>query len=673
MLPGNVPGRAEFASFPASKIRPEEVKERSERAEVPSVPVYSWLCRTELDRERMVATVRWVGPARAAMFVILTGVVLGSAPEIGWWALVPLFVSAVGSIVLYRNLDQRRRPEYWAAGGWLITQLMLGVGIAVTGGPHSPALPWIAVAIVSLVARFSRAGILAGLVFLFFLLLAVTFGMDPHGVWGHPQEFLFPVGLLFSIWVFAAAQMRSDLDHRDYDKVTGLPNQAKFTEELRLALLSRLRRGGAVAVLALDLDGFRLANEGLGPSAGNDLLRQAGSRIARAGRAADLVARRSADEFLIFASDLGCERSEHGEPEEAVGRALCQTARNLARAVQSEFAEPFQLGSEDVYLDACVGISVLHEGKEEAASASERLLAESQSALSVARSAGPSTQMFFTEGHGGSRPRLAMIARLRKAIERQQFVMHYQPTVNLHTGQTISVEALIRWEDPDLGLVPPGDFIPLAEETGLIEVIGAWALEDVCRQTREWELAGHKFEVAFNLSPRQLQAPDILGQMLETIERTGVDRKQLIVEITESTALRDPERAIQLMSLMTQHGMRLAIDDFGVGLSSLSRLREMPAEFLKIDRSFVADLETSPSGLVMVRTIIQLAANLGMLPHAEGVETEQQRRILVENGCDQGQGFLFSRAVPAEALLEFDFRSRRAAIVPIPSKIAVSV
>jgi diguanylate cyclase (GGDEF)-like protein len=619
----------------------------------------------------MVATVRWVGPARAAMFVILTAVVLGSAPEIGWWALAPLFVSAVGSIALYRNLDQRWRPEFWAAGGWLITQISLAVGIAVTGGPHSPALPWLAVAIVSLVARFSRAGIAAGLLVLFFLLMAVTFGMDPHGVWGHPQEFLFPVGLLFSIWVFAAAQMRSDLDHRDYDKVTGLPNHAKFAEDLRLALLRRLRRGGAVSVLALDLDGFRLANEGLGPSAGNALLRQAGSRVARAARSADLIARRSADEFLIFVSDLGGEYdgTEDGHRQQA----MRQVAQNLARAVQAEFTQPFEIGDDEVYLDACVGISVIDAGGEDAGPAAERLLAEAQTALSVARSAAPGTLMFFDQGHAGSRPRLSLIARLRKAIDREQFVMHYQPSVNLHTGQMIGVEALLRWEDPDVGLVPPGDFIPLAEETGLIEPIGAWGLREVCRQTREWELAGHTFEVAFNLSPRQLQQHDILGQMLETITTAGVKRERLIVEITESTALRDPERAIELMNLMTQHGLRLAIDDFGVGLSSLSRLREMPAEFLKIDRSFVSDLETSPSGLVMVRTIIQLAANLGMKPHAEGVETEEQRRILVENGCDQGQGFFFSRAVPADKLLEFDFLSRQAAVIPVVPAIAVGV
>ncbi len=623
--------------------------------------VYSWLCRTELDRERMVTTVRWVGPARAAMFVILAGVIVGSTRDTGWTALILLLICAAGSIPLYRNLETRRYPEYWAAAGWLVTQTSLGVGIALTGGPHSPALPWLAIGVISLIARFSLAGIITGLLYLFVVLVAVTFGVDPHSVWNHPSEFLGPLGLLFSVGVFAAAQMRSDLDHRDYDKTTGLPNQAKFADDLRLALLRRLHRGGAVSVLAVDLDGFRLANEGLGPRAGDALLRQAGSRITRASRSADLVARRSADEFLVFISAL---HGEHGQPAPEAQSTPRQTARAVARAIQAAIAEPFAVGDDEVYLDACVGISVLGSGDLDAGTASERLLAEAQSALSAARAAGPGTLTFFEHDHAVSRSQLTLLTRLRRAIDRHQFVMHYQPSVNLHTGQLIGVEALLRWEDPERGLVAPEEFIPVAEETGLIETIGFQAFEDVCRQASAWQRSGHTFDVAFNLSPRQLSQPTLLGRMLETIDATGVDSRHLVIEITESTALRNPERAIALMSAMTSAGLRLAIDDFGVGLSSLSRLREMPATFLKIDQSFVADLETSPNAIVMVRTIIQLAENMGMQPHAEGVETEQQRQLLVESGCSQGQGFLFSPGIPAATVLDYDFLSRQAALVP---------
>ncbi|MBV9309294.1 MAG: bifunctional diguanylate cyclase/phosphodiesterase [Solirubrobacterales bacterium] len=628
------------------------------------MPVYSWLCRTELDRERMVATVRWVGPARVAMFAILTVVLIGSARDTGWLPLVPLFICAVGSIALYRNLERRRRPEFWAAGGWLVTQAMLGVGIAITGGPRSPALPWLAVAVISLIARFSRTGIVVGLIVLVLELAAVTFGVRPEEVWHHPSEFLAPFGLLFCVGIFAAAQMRSDLDHRDYDKVTKLPNAAKFIDDLRLALVRRVRRGGAISVLAIDLDGFRLANEGLGPQAGDALLREAGNRIVRgAARAADSVARRSADEFLVFLSDLG---GEHAVPGPGAGSTPRQRAQAVARAIQAQFEAPFEVGEEEVYLDASVGIAILESGEEDAGSASERLLGEAQEALSGARSAGRGNLMFFDHDRSTSRSQLTLVSHLRKAIERGQFEMRYQPTVNLHTGRLVGVEALLRWRDPNRGLISPAEFIPVLEDTGMIEPVGMWAFAEVCRQAREWQRAGHYFDVAFNLSPRELHQPDLLKRMFGTIERTAVEAKSLVIEITESTALRDPERATELSSAMTQRGLRLAIDDFGVGLSSLSRLRDMPASLLKIDRSFISDMESSPSGLTMVRTIIQLAETLGMQPHAEGVENEQQRKILLESGCSIGQGFLFSRPVPADTVLSYDFGSRQAELVPLP-------
>ncbi len=629
------------------------------RSKTSVMPVYTWLCRTELDRERMVATVRWVGPARVVMFLIIVFVVVGSAGT-PWLAMIPVVVAAGVSIPLYRNLERRRRPEYWAAAGWLVTQISLGAGIALTGGPHSPGMPWLAIAVISLIARFSRAGIIAGLVFLFFELVTVTFGIDPTGVWQNPGEFLYPSALLFSVGIFSAAQMRSDLDHRDFDKVTGLPNQAKFSDDLRLAIQRRRRRGGTVTVLAIDLDGFRRANEALGPRAGDGLLRDAGSRIARAARGADLVARRPADEFLIFLSDLegeGSSAAAHGDPR--------RRAQNVGRAVQAGISERFVVGDDEVYLDACVGISMLQTGDQEPGGAAERLLSEAQSALSAARSAGPGTLMFFEHEQAASRSQLSLISGLRRAIERGEFVMQYQPCIDLHNRQLIGVEALLRWQDPERGLVPPGEFIPLAEETGLIETIGMWGFGEVCRQAAEWQSQGHIFDVAFNLSPRQLLQADLVERMLETIGSTGVDPRHLVVEITESTALRDPDRAIAITCLLARHGLRLAIDDFGVGLSSLSRLRDMPATFLKIDRSFVSDLESSPTGLVMIKTMVQLAENLGMMAHAEGIETELQLKLLRETGCGQGQGFLFSKSVPADQVLTFDFLTRQSRVVPV--------
>jgi diguanylate cyclase (GGDEF)-like protein len=614
------------------------------------VTSYSWLCPTELDRERLINTVGWVRPARALMFVVLTLVLIGTAPQLGWWPLIPLGIAAVVSSLLYRNLESRRRPEYWAAAGWLVTQVMLGAGIALSGGPHSPALSWLAIAIVSLVARFSRNGIIAGLGFLSALLVALTLGVAPSSVLHHPSEILVPAALMFSVLIFAVALMRSDLDHRSHDKLTGLPNKPMFVEHLRLALRRLEERGGSLAVLALDLHHFRLANETLGPAAGDELLHRAAARLARATDSAELLARHSADEFLVLLPDIATgEQPGIGAPSEP----LTARAQKLANAAQAALAEPFRMADEDVFLGLSVGITI-HTATHAARTLDDvidRILSQAQHALSAAQSAGTGEGVvLFDETQPESRSRLSLITRLRKAIDREEFVLHYQPTVDLDSGDTVGVEALVRWEDPKGGLLLPGEFIDVAEETGLIESLGSWVFAEVCRQAGEWHGQGLDLDIAFNLSPRQLWQPKLLEEMFATLAASGVPPGMLVAEITESSMLRDPDRVAGIFRQMTSHGLRLAIDDFGVGLSSLSRLRDMPADVLKIDRSFVSDITNSAPGAVMVRTIIQLAQNLAMPPHAEGIETEAQREFLINNGCHQGQGFLFNRALPGEQI-----------------------
>ena len=632
---------------------------------------YTWICPTELDRERLVATVHGVGRARAIMFVVLAGVAAGSARDTGWWPFVVLLGSAVGSIYLYRDLARRRRPEYWAVAGWLVTQVPLAVGIAITGGPRSPALSWLAIAVVSLVARFNRLTIRVGMCFLGLVLVAVTFAVDPAWTLAHPASTLITGGLLFSVWIFAEALLRSDLEHRDHDKVTGLPNQTKFVDHLHLALNRRERRGGGtLSVLAVDLDGFGLVNESLGPSAGDQLLRHAGARIARAAVSAEMVARRSADEFLILITDL------HDGSASAPRQPWVSTERapeDTARLVQTALAEPIRFDDHEIYLGASVGIAVLAEGEdaEDRQKTSDQLLSGAQLALSSARSAGPGSVTVYDSARPSSERRLSVITRLRKAIDRGELELHYQPTVDLHTGEIKGVEALSRWTDDELGFVSPGEFIGVAEETGLIEPLGVWVMDEVARQARAWDREGMDFEIAFNLSPRQLWQPGLLPRMRDSLATAGVPLDRFVVEITESSALRDFESTVALLREMTAEGFKLAIDDFGVELSSLSRLLEIPAHVLKVDQSFIAALSSSPDAAVMVQMIIQLAEKLGRRPHAEGVETEEQRRFLLENGCQYGQGYLFAKPVPAGEILDLYLRSLASRVVPLPPGVDV--
>jgi len=631
----------------------------------------NWLCPTELDRERLIGSVRLVRGARAAMFVLITVVALASAPKYGLWPLIPIGVAAIVSSYLYRGLEHRRRPEYWAVGGWLFTQVPLAIGIGISGGAHSPALPWLAISVVSLVARFSHNAIRAGMAFLFVLLAALTIGVDPGGLVQHPWLFVIPAALLFSVWVFAQALLRQDLQHRDYDKLTGLANNATFTERLRLVVTRHQRVGGALAVLAVDLEGFALANETLGPSVGDDLLRQAASRLARTAAAAgaELIARRSADEFLILLADLHPSRGTR--PPVGPWLDTRQTAEEVARSLQAALAEPLQANGRPIYLGASIGISILlaEERVGDPTGTSERLLAQAQQALSTARAAGQGSILHFDVEHPDARRRLSLITRLRQAVDREDFLLYYQPTVNLHTREITGVEALLRWDDPERdGVVAPGEFIDVAEQTGLIEPIGEWVLHEVARQARIWEERQLDLEVAFNLSPRQLWQPELVPTMLAILATADVGPERLLVEITESSALRDPERTYALLRDITQRGFRLAIDDFGVGLSSLSRLRTLPADVLKIDRSFIADITRTPQGPVMVQTVVQLARNLGMEPHAEGIEHEDELRFLLEHGCTQGQGNLFARPCPPDAIEALYLQSLASRVVALPGK-----
>jgi diguanylate cyclase (GGDEF)-like protein/PAS domain S-box-containing protein len=439
------------------------------------------------------------------------------------------------------------------------------------------------------------------------------------------------------------------------DPLTGLNTRAALEHQLDAAFARARRRGVAVALIHVDLEGFRLVNRSLGYDAANELLRCVAERLVRVARTSDVVARHSADEFLVLLPDL-----DVGDPQtpDGTGR-LAAAAEAVAQRVHAALARPFTIHGTELFVRARAGISVFPFD----ASEPRMLLQHADAAHYQAKEPGSAPTRVFAAGSEAVEERLQMITRLRKAVDRQEFVLHYQPVIDLARAQEsiqagdervpmVGVEALIRWQDPERGMIPPLDFIPLAEETGLIEPIGDWVVEQSCGQAAAWAAAGLELDVAFNVSLRQLWQPDFVEKTVGAARLAGVDPRRMIVEITESTVMADPARTQAVLEALNEHGFRMAIDDFGTGHSSLARLWRMPVDLLKIDRSFVAEMPDDEVASTMASTIIHLASSLGIDHLAEGIERADQLDYLVDQGAGLGQGFLFGRPVPAPEIAQ---------------------
>jgi len=434
-----------------------------------------------------------------------------------------------------------------------------------------------------------------------------------------------------------------------HDNLTGLPNRTMFEELLELGLARARRHDLSVAVLCIDVDDFKLVNESLGYEAGDALLRAVADRLRDATRETDLVARQGGDEFLLLLADI--EGGSVPGFEGTDGAIL--VVESVAARIHESLRAPFNVAGTELYVSASIGISMFPHDADDASS----LLKNADAAMYQSRKTVPGSYVLHWRQSEEALGKLSLTTRLRKAVENRNWQLHYQPVVELAEGKMIGVEALIRWADPNGGLVPPGDFIPLAEEMGLIEAIGDWVVEELSRQAAAWRAEGLELEVSFNLSPRQLWQPDLTGKILERLTAAELDPGNIIVEVTESTAMADPERTLRILRDLNGRGLRLALDDFGTGYSSFARLRYMPVDLLKIDRLFIRDVAKDAQAGDMVRAIIQLAHGLGMTPLAEGIETEEEWRFLVEQGCRLGQGFYFCRPAPAEDILARYLRS----------------
>jgi diguanylate cyclase (GGDEF)-like protein/PAS domain S-box-containing protein len=430
-------------------------------------------------------------------------------------------------------------------------------------------------------------------------------------------------------------RIEDELAHRAlHDPLTGLPNRALFLDRLGHALVRLRRRPGELAVLFLDLDRFKLVNDGMGHTSGDAVLMEAARRLSESARAEDTVARFGGDEFTIL-----CENAGQDE------------AQRVGERVLAALTQPFMHEGREFHLSASIGIRV----SDTPTATPDALVRDADIALYAAKERGRGRLEFFdSRSSAGGHDPLATEQALRLALRHGELCLHYQPEVDLVSGRIVALEALVRLQDPERGLVPPGEFIPIAEESGLIIPMGEWILQEACSQLSAWRAAGTvrpDVRVAVNVSARQLSHPDLPRTVADALSSAELPAAALCLEITESAIIQDTEVAMANLHAIKGQGVFIALDDFGVGFSSLSQIRELPpVDVIKVDRSFTAGMGSNASDSAVVTAVLGLAQSLGLTAVAEGIETEDQLEQLRALECDVGQGFYFARPQPADEI-----------------------
>jgi len=443
------------------------------------------------------------------------------------------------------------------------------------------------------------------------------------------------VGMIRDITEHKALEEK--LEHQAFhDSLTGLANRALFTDRLKQALASIDRREEPIAVLFMDLDDFKIVNDSLGHEVGDRLLVEVSQRLKECVRPKDTVARLGGDEFVILLE----------------GITDLSGALRVVERINEALSVPFRFEGYEVFVGTSIGIASATDAPGE----SEDLLRDADMALYAAKKKGKAQYRFFDESMGTEAlKRLELEGGLRKALEREEFRVYYQPKISVSTGEIVSLEALIRWEHPERGLLEPDDFLPVAEESGLIVQIGEWVLDEVCRQGREWQVrfADHSPpRVCANVSARQFLQTDVVGRVTDALQKSGLRAQGLSLEVPEGVLMDDPESNIEKLTALKDLGIHIVIDDFGTAYSSLSYLKNFPLNFLKVDRSLIVELGEESEDKAIVSAMIDLAHALGWAVTAEGVETHEQLAVLRELGCDIVQGYYFSMPVTSEEATE---------------------
>lgn len=589
-----------------------------------------------LPSQRLVsaATLLLLLPLLAMVFVVL-GSAMAVPPR--WQALAAgptvaaLTLAAAGFwlALLLLNGPRRlgfRRPasQHWTGCGvfalvWLVAQML-----ALDAVPRLAPPPGAAGGLVGALPPDALDARLVGLALGFgaFVLVLASLGALVDSRTGRRAQRL--AGSLR-----AANKRLRDMAFQD--ALTGLPNRAHFEQRLEHLLDHAGRSQSAMAVLFIDIDGFKAVNESFGHAAGDEVLQQVGRRLASMAQEHDTAARIGGDEFVLLVAAPG---------------SFDGAAAAAQRTLQALVA-PYRLpGGSEVRLSCSIGIAVFPEH-----GPTDRLIANADAAMFAVKRTGGSSHAFY-EPHMGldAGDQLGLQNDLRQALERRELALFYQPKVDAHSGEFTGVEALVRWQHATRGAVGPTELVAAAERFGLIGAVGEWVLDEACRQMRAWADAGLCIRVAVNLSAHQLRQDDLVQRIRRTLARHRIDASLVTFEITESVAMEDTEATMRSFAQLARAGASLAIDDFGTGHSSLAYLRTLPARQLKVDRSFVADLGVSGDAMAVVDAVIRLAHALGLRVVAEGVETERQRDILRTLGCDEFQGYLFAHPMDAERL-----------------------